>query len=105
MVVIGYGPSPDAHIPLQYHAIRVIMCTPSCRSQSTNFRAQPAKLAYPTFIHRTDIPKQIEDRNGNGRVHPLMHKVAKIVTCLSARTDRPGVKIKNHGLGQYGAKP
>jgi len=28
-----------------------------------------------------------------------MHKVAKIAP------DRPDVKIKNHGLGQYGAEP
>jgi len=63
------------------------------------------------------------------RLNPLMHKVAKRVTWNNGvwrhtglthcfliltsgqsgaqawATDRPHVKIKNHGLGQYGAKP
>jgi len=33
-------------------------------------------------------------------INPLMHKAAK-----AWAPDRPYVKIKNHGLGQYGAEP
>jgi len=34
----------------------------------TGFGPEAAKLAYSIFIHRTGIPKELHNRNANGRV-------------------------------------
>ena len=88
---------------------RIASSTPAAGSRSRLLHAaehvRAAALVAVGLVTRTDLRLDRLDHRLEARALAHLHSTRTRDSTWAFRTDRPDVKIKNHGSGHYGTEP